>query len=215
LGLLEAKGVHSWEHLAILVALKACEDTDGGNRIGFQFASFDIASEDGGGSDVKGSMQRVATYAAILRQHERAKAVIEAHTGPTAPTGIAHAYSVQRAKLITAELARLGVMRERITPIGNGKQISASRAVRSSVHPNAGSAARGYGWAEIFLHIDGVELPPRPDYYPPSERTCHASFSGVRAEFNDVSCDDNDDSDDGDIRGRDVHDRRRFRCIVC
>ena len=35
-----------------------------------------------------------------------------------------------------------------------------------SDHPNASSAKQGFGWAEVYFHLHGLELPPRPEFYP-------------------------------------------------
>jgi hypothetical protein len=34
-----------------------------------------------------------------------------------------------------------------------------------STHPYTALAKKGKGWVEIFLELDGIELPSRPDYY--------------------------------------------------
>ena len=42
---------------------------------------------------------------------------------------------------------------------------AARSAQRVASTPNAASARSGFGWAEIFVALDGVELPARPDFY--------------------------------------------------
>jgi len=161
---------------------------DGGNRLGFQFAAVSLAGEDGTGSDVTGTRARIATFAAVLMRHPRLHCTVEAHCGPTAPPSIAFSYSLERAELIIAELMRHGVGRERITPVGHGKRISASVAMLRSTHPNARSARHGNGWAELFLHFPAtqaascMELPRRPDYSPPvpPEKGAASCLGGMR-----------------------------------
>ena len=112
--LLAQLGVSSFETAAIALALKQAELPDGGNRIGFEFASVGLAAEDGRGSDVPGSRSRIAVYASVLRRHPRACATVHAHCGPTAPRGIAMQYSIQRGELVMSELAQHGVASSRL-----------------------------------------------------------------------------------------------------
>ena len=158
-------GVTSWEQLAIVAALIEAQEPDGGQRIGFEFASERIARESGGSSDVRNSRARIAAHAAILRRHKRVVASIEAHTGPTAPPGIADHYCMRRAELVAHELQRCGCDQSQLRKVSHGLRVSSSQAILQSKHPNAHSAKCGYGWAEIFLQIDGIELPARPDFY--------------------------------------------------
>lgn len=173
----ERYGVTKWEHVAIAVALKAAEIADdGGIRVGFKFASMELDDDDLDNrndnpvsqvSQVPGSRARIAVFGEILRRHPRATARVEAHTGPTCPNQVAFHYSTERAEMVARELAEGHLIsRGRLTAVGHGKRLSASRAVlMHSTHPNAGSARSGYGWAEIFISIDGIELPARPDFY--------------------------------------------------
>ena len=221
---LRRHGVSTWEQLVLAVALKSCEMADGGNRIGFEFASIALAGDDGEGSDVAGSRSRIGVYAAILKRHKRASVTVEAHCGPTAPPSIAHAYSLERANLVVNELTRHGISRSRITPVGHGKRVSASSALRESAHPNAASARSGFGWAEIFVQLDGLEQPRRPDFYsaaqPPGGggggaascasgglalllrvRAGRAGAAASSAAPDDSDDDDDDDDDDENGQG--------------
>lgn len=238
--MLRRHGVSTLEQLAVAVALAPCEMEDGGNRVGFEFASIALAGDDGEGSDVTGSRSRISTYAAILRRHKRANVSVEAHCGPTAPPSIAHAYSMERANLVVSELARHGISRSRITPIGHGKRVSASSALRESEHPNAASAKSGFGWAEIFVKLDGIELPRRPDFYvaaqPQNGSSAAACASGglallLRARAGRAGAASSaapDDSDEEEVGGDATDDvsgagadqadegRRRFQqCVIC
>lgn len=226
-------GVDSWEQLALALALKSCEQPDGGNRIGFMFASFDIATN--AGSDVQGSIDRLDTYARIMRSHSRATAVVEAHCGPVrscsasncrakaskhdecesrpiyvwrlqgAPGSIAHSYSLKRAELVVRELERRGVGSDRLDTVGHGKRVSSSSAVQRSTHPNARSAQAGFGWAEIFISLDGLEMPARPDFYPPRVASAGAScIDGVLRAAVRRQIDDDGEST-----------RRRRMCVIC
>lgn len=172
----ERYGVTRWEHVAIAVALKEAEiKNDGGMRIGFKFASMDLDDDEEDeednegpqGSRVPGSRPRIGVFAAILERHPRATARVDAHTGPTCPSHIAQFYSAERAEVVVHELAQChGISRGRLTAVGHGKRLSASPAVlEHSTHPNAASARSGYGWAEVFISIDGIQLPARPDFY--------------------------------------------------
>ena len=105
----EREGVTTWEALAIAVALKQAEiENDGGIRIGFQFASMELADEvphlpDRRRFQVRGSRERISVFAAILNRHRRATAKIHAHTGPTCPSSIAFRYSAERAEVVARE----------------------------------------------------------------------------------------------------------------
>ena len=155
----------SWEHVAISLAVKSAALTDGCTRLGSEYASIEA------GMARCSSLEKdqLAAFASILRRHRRATAVIDAHCGASAPPRVAGEFSVQRAKIVAQQLCRLGVERERLSTRGHGKAI-ASGAALCSRHPNAETARAGLGWAEIFITLDGDELPERPDYYPSSHR---------------------------------------------
>ena len=104
------------------------------------------------------SIARLDDIAKLLHLHPRATFVVEAHTGRHAPSAFAPALTRQRARAIVAHLERLGVdTRARCMAMrGWGKQI----AVAAGWEPGLESAR-----AELFLSLDGVELPSRPHYY--------------------------------------------------
>ena len=122
--------VASWEQLAVAIALDACALKDGGNRVGFRFASIAVALDADDDSDVRGSQMRIRQYATILKRHPRASALVDAHTGPTAPPAVAQRYSKMRARLVVDELKQHGVSGDRLTARGHGKKIAASAAAQ-------------------------------------------------------------------------------------
>ena len=97
-----------------------------------------------------------------------------------------------------------GVERSRLFVFGHGKSLSASAAVlEHSTHPNAAPARSGYGWAEIFIDLDGVELPARPDYYGRGARSDNR-VPRWRRLFGGAGSDEEEESDadeDGEVQG--------------
>lgn len=208
--LLKYHGVRTWEQLAVAVAVRACREDDGGNRIGFEFASPSIASDDGQGSDVMLSLQRCAAFGEIASRHPRARVVIESHCGPTAPQGISTSYSMRRADAIVQELQKVGCgNRQRILTVPYGKRVSTSEAIYMSTHPNSKSAKRGFGWAEIRIVLDGLEFPQPPDYILAArQQMCCGQRSNLE-QGGDSSSVDTDEMEmiSSRMTGR--------RCIIC
>jgi hypothetical protein len=133
-------------------------------QIGFEFGGTLLDDEDGTESGVPCSQGRLAVMGNALRLHPSATAVIEAHVGPTAPRSIAISYSISRAANVAAALVwdhNIAVSRLRVRAWG---KLLTKRAAKSA-HPNGDAARAGYGWGEVFLMVDGLELPRRPDYY--------------------------------------------------
>jgi len=140
------------------------------NRIGFQFASLMIGSEDGEDSSIAGSHPRLTALAKVLIQHPEAHVLIEGHVGTSAPLEIAQSFSEQRAHIVAQILEEdYGVEANRIETRGWGARIAAAAQV--SEHPNARAARAGFGWAELFVIAgtvipgDPLVIPDRPDYY--------------------------------------------------
>jgi len=136
------------------------------NRIGFQFASLSIGSEDGSDSTISGSSARITTIAKLMKSWPDTKLLIEGHVGMSAPAEIAQSYSEHRAHVVATTLVEEhGVSADQILTRGWGSRIS--QAAQTSDHPNAQAAKAGFGWAEIFFAVPpcGHTTPPRPDYY--------------------------------------------------
>lgn len=138
------------------------------NRVGFQFASLAIGSEDGSDSTIAGSASLIERTAKFLVANEAVSVHIEGHVGISAPPEIAFEYSQARAMLVAEDIGARGVPCHRISIAGWG-YMAAQRALDSK-HPNARAAQAGYGWAEIFLRSEDesghvLEMPVRPDYY--------------------------------------------------
>ena len=73
---------------------------------------------------------------------------------------------MERCRVVSSELVCAGAPAERIVLVSHGRKVAASTALHhTSSHPNANSAKAGYGWAEMFIQIDGLEMPARPDFY--------------------------------------------------
>jgi len=153
----------TWElmhlHMAVDALAPRCS-----NRCGFVYASIALDSEDGAESHVLGTRARIEGFAKLAARHPKVTIHVDAHCGTGAPAFVAEEYSSRRANLVRDELAAKGLPRERVTCTGHGKAI-AVRAL-ASTHPNAESARAGFGWAELYVHYGGCELPPRPDFYP-------------------------------------------------
>ena len=133
-------------------------------QVGFGLADIMLDKDDGRESCVQNSRGRLRAVADALHMHPSAKALIDAHVGLTAPGGIAMSYSARRGSVIAAVLVmNHNIAVDRLRVRCWGKRV-AKRAAKSA-HPNSESARAGYGWGEVFLLMDGVELPARPDYY--------------------------------------------------
>ena len=142
------------EYLAKLQCdVTATFSTDSGgfdNRIGFQFASLSIGSEDGSDSTIAGNRARLGAVAELLEMYPEARVLIEGHVGVSAPPEIAQSYSEHRAHTVAQILEEEHhICPQRLLTRGWGSTI-AEVAQRSS-HPNADAAKQGYGWAEIFV----------------------------------------------------------------
>lgn len=140
------------------------------NRIGFQFASLSIGSEDGEDSSIAGSHPRLTALAKVLIQHPEAHVLVEGHVGTSAPPEIAQSFSEQRAHIVAQIMEEdYGIEANRIETRGWGSRIA--EAAQASEHPNARAARAGFGWAELFVIAgtaipgDPLVIPDRPDYY--------------------------------------------------
>ena len=135
-----------------------------------------------------------------------------------APTSIAPMYSQKRAHIVVAELQRAGVDKARVSTVGHGKRVSTSAALRRSSHPNSSSAKKGFGWAEVFVHLDGAELPPRPDYYQGGRSVGRRAGAPIDDVFYheegavDSESDERESEDDGSDLGATV--QRRRSCVI-
>ena len=178
------------------------------NRIGFDYASVDIARnnprhrhED----DILDSQERVEQVAKLLKRFPNCFLRIEAHCGTGAPWGIAERFSVARGMSVVRaflELLRedieeedaeeyfedrdLVIVEERLHMTTWGRRI-AEIAETSSDH--YGRVARlGKGWVELYIcHGDNLEMPTRPDFY-----------EGLMPNTEELETDDDDTVEDGE-----------------
>ena len=159
-------------------------------QVGFQFGGKTVDCDDGGESGVCNSRGRINVIAEALLMHPSATAVIEGHVGITAPSSVAIEYSVARGTMVAAILVwqhNIDVSRLRVR--GWGKRLC--RKASRSTHPNGDVFRSGYGPGEMFVELLGIEMPRRPDYYPPRGddlgNTCEISGQSLAAKVAKVS----------------------------
>eukprot|EP00930_Biecheleria_cincta_P056945 TRINITY_DN42966_c0_g1_i1.p1 TRINITY_DN42966_c0_g1~~TRINITY_DN42966_c0_g1_i1.p1 ORF type:complete len:399 (-),score=59.60 TRINITY_DN42966_c0_g1_i1:185-1381(-) len=155
-GMEEAVACKSLEHLAIALDVAKMCGKRTKNHVYFPY---------GGGVDVQPRTRHLLTSAAKLtRHHPRVRLHVDAHAGVGAPSGgIALDISKRRAEAVIQELVTRGLHESRLSRTGWGKKVSSRWS-----EPEDDTAAR----AELYIHVDGMEFPKRPDYYAlvPAER---------------------------------------------
>jgi hypothetical protein len=147
-------------------------------QVGFEYGGKTLDDDEGTESGVRHSRGRIAAVAEALRTFPLATAVIDAHVGLGAPSGIATEYSIARGAMIAAVLVwnhQIDVARLRVR--GWGKRVT--RLAHGSPHPNGAAARAGFGWGELFVTHEAVELPARPDYYGGSDQYGDSEYYGA------------------------------------
>ena len=173
---LEVVALH--ERLAESLTMPEDDDTVVTAQIGFEFGGWLLDGEDGEESGVLDSRHRIRAVSEALQMHPLATAVIDAHLGPTAPSGVSKSYSAMRGATVAAVLVwQHNIDCHRLAVRAWGKRLT-RRAMRSE-HPNGDAARAGCGWAEVFLELGGVELPRRPDYYEGASDKCICELRGA------------------------------------
>lgn len=135
------------------------------NRIGFDFASTIIDEDNGTASQIQGSKTRVNAVGMILEQFGHVRCLIEAHCGTAAPARFATVFSRSRGEAVSGELIDFAIQNaaDRVTMNPWGRRVTQRAAL--SEHKNGSIAREGRGWVEVYLVLDGLELPRRPPYY--------------------------------------------------
>jgi hypothetical protein len=182
----------TWEHMAWYERM-ATFGLLKENRIGFQMASVDILDEDheedegeddGASATIRGNLQRVDKVRILLQAFPRLRVTVDSHCGTFGPLGIAGTFSRARGMVVVDELTRsghsnsntgedadgdsvMGALVDRVTLNAWGRRISDHAAMvgGGSTHPYTTLAKQGKGWVEMYLDLDGIELPCRPDFY--------------------------------------------------
>lgn len=134
-------------------------------QVGFVFAGIMVDSDDGGAySGLYHSRSRINVIEEAMQRHPNATVVIDAHVGSAASLDIAVSLSVRRGAVIAAMLVEQHkISVERITVRAWGKRLLSH--ARESSHPTGRAARAGHGWADLFMELEGTELPGRPAYY--------------------------------------------------
>ena len=133
-------------------------------QVGFEIGCTMVDGDLGTRSGVRHSQSRIRAVAAALQRHPAATAVIDTHVGRGAPSDVAVSYCLNRGAVLAAILVwyhQIAV--ERLVVRAWGKRLN--KHARRSSHPNGDASRAGYGWGELFLRLEGTEVPARPDYY--------------------------------------------------
>ena len=86
------------------------------NRVGFQFASLSLGSDDGSDSTIAGSAALIDKVAQHLVHTDKETSVhIDGHVGMSAPPHLALSYSETRASIVAEALEAQGVAKDRIS----------------------------------------------------------------------------------------------------
>ena len=160
-------------------------------RVYHQYAEADLVPEAG---------EALSALAAIVRRHQPAAHVyVDSHIALGPPPSVAVMVTRRRALCVVQALNALGVAvdRDRVTATGWGNRVTAVTGWHPSNDQSSSDSAR----SELFVELDGVSFPERPDHYvglaPPAE---HANSTPVNdfyfAAPDDAADTDSDDADD-------------------
>lgn len=162
------------------------------NRIGFDYASTEIAFDDSddesvdsseNGEDsresalrrakVRGSIERVYLISRMMTIFPSMTARLDAHCGTIAPSGIAESFSRTRGVAVQHALeacfddiymgSEIDVS-DRISIQPWGRRAALAVAAEAS-HPFGNLARQGKGWVEVYVELDGMQVPSRPSFY--------------------------------------------------
>ncbi|CAJ1936275.1 unnamed protein product [Cylindrotheca closterium] len=162
------------------------------NRIGFDYASAEIAmdssdddSDNSSDNDidtiersirstkVRGSLERIYLISHMMTIFPSMTVRVDAHCGTIAPSGIAENFSRTRGIAVQYALENCFDdiyegndidVTDRITVQPWGRRAALAVASQTS-HPFGDLARHGKGWVEIYVDLDGMQLPSRPSFY--------------------------------------------------
>lgn len=163
------------------------------NRIGFDYASTEIEMDDDDDDDcddnsenqedaigrairntkVKGSLERIYLISHLMIIFPSMTVRVDAHSGTIAPSGIAESFSRTRGIAVRYKLENCFVdiyqgnevdVADRITVQSWGRRAALEVAAQAS-HPFGDLARQGKGWVEIYVDLDGMQVPSRPSFY--------------------------------------------------
>lgn len=161
------------------------------NRIGFDYASTDIALDSNNDDEhdnseneedsierhiqrtkVRNSIERIHLISHMMAKFPSLVVRVEAHAGTIAPSGISESFSRTRGLAVRYALENCFDdlytgneidVTDRIHMQAWGRRISAVAA--QMTHPFGDLARQGKGWVDIFVELDGMQVPPRPSFY--------------------------------------------------
>ena len=143
-------------------------------RVYHQFAEADLVPE---------AAEALSALAAIVRRHQPAAHVyVDSHIALGPPPSVAVMITRRRALCVVQALNANGVAvdRERVTATGWGNHVTAGAGWRPTSDQSSSDSAR----SELFVELDGVSFPERPEHYvglaPPAE---HANSTPVNAFY--------------------------------
>ncbi|CAK9016379.1 unnamed protein product [Durusdinium trenchii] len=143
------------EHLAFNLAMSELCDKPDSNHVRFGYG--------GGKTPLASAVPFIHTAAAIAKRFPRAKVHVDAHAGVYAPSHrIADKCSQARAQSVRQHLLAQGVGAGQITSTAWGKNVSAHWGEQDD------RVAR----AEVYLCLDEIHVPEKPEYYRNSPSCC-------------------------------------------
>ena len=162
------------------------------NRIGFDYASTDVDidnSDDDGDernddeevsidrairkTKVRKSLDRIYLISRLMTKFPSLIVRVDAHCGTIAPSGIAGSFSQARGMAVRYALENCFDeiytgneidVTDRIHIQAWGRRVALAAASQRS-HPFGDLARQGKGWVELYVQLDGMQLPQRPSFY--------------------------------------------------
>lgn len=144
----QSEQCHQLEHLAFSLAMRELCDQPNSHHVLFGYG--------GGKTPLASAVPFLHSAASIAKRFPRAKVHVDAHAGVYAPSHrVADKCSLGRAQSIRQHLLAQGVAAAQISTTAWGKYVSSSWTEQDD------RVAR----AEVYICLDAIHLPDKPDYY--------------------------------------------------
>lgn len=167
----QACSIHTattWKQVAWFEEMKRCNFFNE-NRLGFAFGSVELDS-DRDSNFIANTTKRIHDVKRIWRRFHADSEVMEvniyAHSGTLAPPDIAPRLSRARGISVSRELGDCMSLERDVTLQNYGRRVADLLSLeKEKDHPYSLLARQGLGWVEVYMTFEGLELPPRPQFY--------------------------------------------------